>query len=185
MGCGIVERDGSPCSGVIDSGTPLNLCASHLAIAHDWVEREVGATGLLPAPCLACGSRIGLRFPAGWLCADCEWRVGEIPDPDVALPRVDVVYYLRFRDRVKIGTSANPRTRIAALPHEEVLAFERGDRRVEQRRHAEFAEHRIPRSEWFYVHDALAAHIAELRAGVDDPWGQYETWLSREIGRRG
>ena len=185
MGCAIVEGNGSRCSGVINDGAPLNLCAAHLAVAHDWVERDVGATDVLPLPCMACGSRIGLRFPSGWLCAECEWRVGDIPDADATLIRVDVVYYLRFRDRVKIGTTANPRSRIAAILHEEVLAFERGDRRIERRRHAEFSEHRIPRSEWFYAHDALTAHIAELRAGIDDPWAQYEKWLSREIGLRG
>ena len=185
MGCRIDNSDGSPCTGVIDAGAPIDLCPAHLAVAHDWVERHTGATDVLPAPCLACGSRIGLRFPSGWLCAECEWRVGDIPSPDATLPRVDVVYYLRYRDRVKIGTSANPRSRIAALPHEEVLAFERGDRRVERRRHEQFALQRIPGSEWFHAHAELDAHVAELRAGVDDPWGQYDLWLSRAIALRG
>ena len=56
-----------------------------------------------------------------------------MPDGDLAPPRVDVVYYLRQRDhvgdRVKIGTTANPRQRLARISHQDLLAFERGDRR--------------------------------------------------------
>ncbi len=127
----------------------IPLCEHHLLVAHDWVAREVGVTDRLPSPCLACGSRLGVRYPSGWLCAICEWKVGDIPDAAPGAVRVDVVYYLRYRDRVKIGTSGNPRGRFAALLHEEVLAFERGDRELEQRRHAQFAAQRIPRTEWF------------------------------------
>jgi len=126
-----------------------------------------------------------VRYPSGWLCAVCEWRVGDIPDGELERPQVDVVYYIRYRDQIKIGTSSNPRLRLASLPHDEVLAFERGDRRVEQRRHAQFAEHRFPGTEWFAVHDALLAHIAELRAGVDEPWSAYELWMSRALALRG
>ena len=131
-------------------GAPVNLCTAHLLEAHDWVDREYGVTDLLPGPCLACGSRVGVRYPSGWLCAVCEWRVGELPDDPIADGRVDVVYYLRYGDRIKIGTSANPRRRVASLPHDEVLAFERGGRPLEQRRHAQFADashrrHRVVR----------------------------------------
>ena len=172
------------CSAPADPAAPLGLCAAHLVEAHDWVAEEAGVTDLLPSPCLACGGRVGLRFPSGWLCATCEWRVGEFPDGSDR-PTVDVVYYVRQRERIKIGTSGNPRGRLAALHFDEVLAFERGDRRVEQRRHAQFAAHRFPRTEWFAVHDELLEHIAELSAGVDDPWDAYALWVSREVARRG
>jgi hypothetical protein len=156
----------------------IGLCRSHLLEAYDWVARDVGITDVLPSPCLACGSRLGVRYPSGWLCAICEWRVGELPDEDVAASRVDVVYYVRFRDRIKIGTSGNPRVRLAQLRWDELLAFERGDRQVEQQRHAQFASHRYPGSEWFHEHALLDQHIAELRAGIVDPWAQYALWLS-------
>ena len=74
------------------------------------------------------------------------------------------------RDRVKIGTSSNPRQRLAALWHDELLAFERGGRALEQRRHVQFADDRYPRTEWFRRSEALMAHIDALAAGVDDPW---------------
>lgn len=166
----------------MDPGTPLNLCADHLRAAHDWVTRDVGVTDVLPSPCLACGSRLGVRYPSGWLCAVCEWKVGEILDPElVADVRVDVVYYLRFGEQIKIGTSSNPRQRLASLRYDELLAFERGGRALEQRRHAQFATHRLGRSEWFAEHNDLAAHIHVLNAGVDDPWSLYALWRSQRL----
>jgi hypothetical protein len=111
------------------------------------------------------------------VCAVCGWRVGEYIDPGLPLPRIDVVYYLRFGDRVKIGTTFNPRQRFAALLHEEVLAFELGDRTVEQRRHVEFADDRLGTSEWFALIPRLHAHIAALADGRD-PWHVHARWLA-------
>lgn len=134
----------------------------------------------LESPCRVCGSRDGVRTPAGWECAACGWRVGEYIDPGLPLPRVDVVYYLRFGERVKIGTTFNPRQRFAALLHEEVLAFERGDRALEQQRHAEFADDRLGTSEWFALTPKLAAHIEALAAGAD-PWHAHARWLAEAL----
>jgi hypothetical protein len=119
-----------------------------------------------------------VRYTSGWLCATCEWRLGDVVDADVVPPRVDVVYYLRFRDRIKIGTSSNPRLRLTQLRYDELLAFERGDRATEQRRHAQFAATRFVGSEWFRESDELGTHIEVLAAGVEDPWDQYNRWLS-------
>jgi len=175
----------SGCRAAAQADAPLTLCTAHLLAAHDWVAREAGITDTLPSPCQLCGSRLGVRYPSGWLCAICEWKVGDLPDGEVAQPRVDVVYYIRFQQRIKIGTSANPRSRIASLAHEEVLAFERGNRRVEQRRHAQFARERIPGSEWFRVHPELSAHVARLAEGTIDPWDRYRLWVSQELALRG
>ena len=169
------------CPASAEEGAPLPLCTAHLLVASDWVTRETGVVDVAPQACLACGCRVGVRYPSGWVCAECEWRLGDVPDGELAPPRVEVVYYVRYRDQVKIGTSANPRLRLASIPHDEVLAFERGGRALEQRRHVQFAAHRFPRTEWFALHDALAAHIAELSAGVDDPWKEYERWVSRRL----
>lgn len=179
-GCGIAG-----CAQPVESDSPLNLCSGHLLTAYDWVARDVGVTDLLPSPCLACGSRVGIHYPSGWICATCEWRVGEVPDGELELARVDVVYYLRFGDRIKIGTSSNPRSRLAQLRYDELLAFEPGNRAVEQRRHAQFAEYRYPGSEWFRSHRELDAHIRVLAAGVDDPWDLHRRWLSERLASRG
>jgi len=186
-GCTARDHDRRRCRAPQAEGAPISLCTAHLLVAHDFITRDVGTVDLLPTPCLACGSRTGIRYPSGWICTACEWRVGEVPDGDLESVRVDVVYYIRWRDRVKIGTSSNPRLRLASVPHDEVLAFERGGRALEQRRHAQFASRRIPGSEWFVTDDTLLAHLADLRfsAGGDDPWALYDTWLSRAMGVRG
>ena len=175
---------GRRCGAALEPDAPLALCVAHLLEAHDWVARRVGETDVLPSPCLACGSRLGVRYPSGWLCAICEWRVGELPDHEAPETRMDVVYYIRARDRIKIGTSGNPRMRLASLHYEELLAFEPGGRALEQRRHAQFGEQRIPGGEWFHVHDALLQHIADLAIGVDDPWARYSYWVSRSVAAR-
>jgi hypothetical protein len=181
VNCGIREIDGSGCSNLVVENSALNLCTIHLLAAYDQVSAEFGITDALPSPCLACGSRLGVRYPSGWLCAICEWRLGETPDSDAKSARVDVVYYIRLKDKVKIGTSANPRSRLAQLPWDEVLAFERGNRQREQLRHQQFGSHRIAGGEWFWLHDELASHIHALQAGVTDPWSSYSLWVSQVI----
>ncbi|MDR6905744.1 hypothetical protein J2X63_001430 [Agromyces sp. 3263] len=180
-GCRLADAAGRPCGRPVDAETPLGLCREHLLEAYDWVSRDAGVTDVLPSPCRACGSNVGVRYPSGWVCAECEWRVGDVPDDELDRPRVEVVYYIRYRDQIKIGTSVNPRMRLAVLPHDEVLAFERGGRPLEQRRHVQFAAHRYPGTEWFAVHDALLEHVAELAAGIDDPWAEYERWVLRRL----
>ncbi|MBW8764603.1 MAG: GIY-YIG nuclease family protein [Microbacterium sp.] len=165
------------CDAAAAPDAPLPLCETHLAVAADWAARTEGVTDLLPSPCLACGSRIGVRFPSGWTCAVCEWRYGDVPDDDAAPPRVDVVYYLRNGGRVKIGTTANPRQRFAAIWHEEVMAFERGDRRLERARHEQFAADRLGGSEWFRLTPAIAEQADAIAAGRD-PWDVYARWMS-------
>ncbi|MWB97194.1 GIY-YIG nuclease family protein [Agromyces sp. MMS17-SY077] len=177
------EASGAACPRPVPSESPFPLCVAHQLAVHEHVEGEVGARDLLPAPCAACGCRVGVRYPSGWVCAECEWRHGEQPDAFVARPTLEVVYYLGFRDEIKIGTSGNPRRRIAALPHDEVLAFEPGGRTLEQRRHAQFGELRLRGGEWFARGEPLLAHIADLRLGVDDPWVEYGRWVSRRRAR--
>ena len=145
--------------------------------------RDDGAVDVIESPCRICGSRDIVRTPTGMACAVCGWLVGEFIDPDLPLPRVDVVYYLRLGDSVKIGTTSNPRQRFAALRHEEVLAFELGGRVVEQQRHAEFADDRLGTSEWFALTPRLRAHIAALAAGRD-PWQVHSRWLAEALAKR-
>lgn len=137
------------------------------------------ATDALPGPCNLCGGHSGTRIEQAWVCTVCGWRYGDVPDADLPLPRVDVVYYLRFDRRVKIGTSRRPRQRLASIRHDELLAFEPGDRTVEHRRHLEFAALREG-GEWFTLASPLTQHIDTLRA-AGDPWHLYARWLSAAI----
>jgi hypothetical protein len=118
-----------------------------------------------------------VRTPSSWECAVCGWGVGDWIDPDLPVPRVDVVYYLRRGESVKIGTTYNPRQRFTALRHDEVLAFELGGRALEQQRHAEFAADRRGTSEWFELSPRLRSHIEVLAAGRD-PWHVHARWLA-------
>ncbi len=182
--CILPDSTGRPCGR--ETGTsPFPLCLAHAAEVAEWADGEVGHCDVLPGGCRVCGSRLGVRYPSGWVCAACEWRVGDVLDDDVPPPRVDVVYYLRFQDRIKIGTTANPQQRLRRIWHDEVLAFERGDRLVEHRRHGEFDHLRRGRSEWFDSAPDLLAHVAGLAAGVDDPWARYARWLGEAVALRG
>lgn len=171
------------CPDDMPADAPLPLCERHLAVAGDWSARENGVADVLPGPCGLCGSRVGVRYPSGWVCAVCEWRFGDIADGELAPPRVDVVYYLRFEDRVKIGTTASPRQRFSAIWHDEVLAFERGDRRLERARHEQFSAERFGRTEWFALSDDLARHIRVVAAGID-PWDVHARWISEALAVR-
>jgi hypothetical protein len=135
----------------------------------------------MPAACRVCGGDQGRRLRtdigrSAWHCERCGWRLGDAPDADLPRPRVAVVYYLRYADRVKIGTSAAPQSRLAAIRHDELLAFEPGDRILEQQRHREFAALREG-GEWFTLTEPLTAHIAGIRHRFPDPWAAYDRWL--------
>lgn len=182
--CVVPLEDGTACGGPAAS-SPFGLCPAHIALVLEWAGQEVGITDALPSACPACGSRTGVRYPSAWICAACEWRHGDMPDGSLPQPRVDVVYYIRFRNRIKIGTTANPRQRLARLWHDDVLAFERGDRLLERRRHEQFSGQRIERSEWFRTSPELERHVGELAAGVTDPWVRHARWLSEAVALRG
>lgn len=141
--------------------------------------RTPPTTRALPGPCALCGSRFGTQAAGTWRCAICDWPYGDVPDADLPLPRIDVVYYLRFDARVKIGTSRNPKQRLGSIRHDELLAFEQGGRSVEQQRHREFASVREG-GEWFTLTPELRDHVRRLRR-VGDPWHLYARWLSSAL----
>lgn len=134
----------------------------------------------LPDPCLLCGRIDGRRVTGRLVCAWCGWYVGDVPDDDLPRPVIEVVYYLRYDRRVKIGTSRRPRQRLSSIRHDELLAFERGGRDVEQARHREFAAIREG-GEWFTLTPQLRAHIRGLQT-VPDPWQLHAQWIAQGFG---
>ena len=81
-----------------------------------------------------------------------------------------VVYYIRRGHLVKIGTTANMRTRMLALMPDEILAMEPGGWKLEQRRHRQFEAQRVePQSEYFYPSPALREHIESVRVAHGAP----------------
>lgn len=133
----------------------------------------------MPGPCVLCGHRRGVRADGAWRCAVCDWRVGDVPDPGLPRPRIEVVYYLRYAERIKIGTSHDPGSRLRAIAHDELLAFEPGGRELEQARHRQFAALREG-GEWFTASGELVAHARTL-AGGTDPWHAYARWVSQAL----
>jgi hypothetical protein len=80
------------------------------------------------------------------------------PPPPKAAP---VVYYLRFGDRVKIGTTVNLPRRLTAIPHDELLATEPGSFAVEKERHLQFKGDHV-KGEWFHMSSAIMEHVKGL-----------------------
>lgn len=94
-----------------------------------------------------------------WLVEEAAGRVGP-PRPDLG---PGVIYYVRFGDKVKIGTTTNLRQRMASIPHDEILATEPGSYELEKIRHAQFGELRhTKRGEWFRYEGSLIEHVAQL-----------------------
>lgn len=89
-----------------------------------------------------------------------------------------IVYYVRFRDAVKIGTSISPANRLGGLPWDELLAVEPGGRAVEQLRHAEWESLRL-NGEWFELNDVLAEFIESVV--VDNARWIHRTYPKIEI----
>jgi hypothetical protein len=86
----------------------------------------------------------------------------------VKVPTIELVYYMRRADWIKIGTTRNLPARMRALRPGEVLAIEPGGRDIEHGRHRMFREFNVadaPGTEWFHVAPRLMEHI-ELMARI-------------------
>jgi hypothetical protein len=88
-----------------------------------------------------------------------------VPPPQDRIVEGEFVYFIRFRDRVKIGYTTDLPHRLAVLPHDEVLHVQPGTRVHEKRCHAAFA-HLRENGEWFRAEPDLMAFIDDLRAAA-------------------
>lgn len=177
--CGVLKADGRDCEVPVDPGSRFNICPRHYRAIYDHF-RDVGAPSLtqstrLHASCPACGVRALIASVKNRTatCASCGHDVGAIdvvapqrrPGPLASEPpEVSVVYYIRFGDRIKIGTTTNLQRRLTALPHDEVLFTEPGSYELEQQRHRQFNRHLIAGREWFEAHPDLLNFITESKA---------------------
>lgn len=80
-------------------------------------------------------------------------------------PKQGYVYFIRYRDRIKIGYSVDPRTRISQHPCDEVLAIVEGTMKDERRCHAAFADLR-ENGEWFRADGRLIDYAKSLGLAV-------------------
>ena len=74
------------------------------------------------------------------------------------------VYFIRWGDRIKIGTAVDvfARCRALSLPEDAVIAVVPGGRKEEHELHVRFAATRIPKSEWFHESEELLQHIESI-----------------------
>jgi hypothetical protein len=108
-----------------------------------------------------------------------ELRCAEKREAAAAEPRLPgahcnspqgVVYYIRRRQWVKIGTTTKLRDRMRDLMPDEVLAIEPGSYKLEGELHVRFAHIRLsPNCEYFLLDEDLRAHIARVVAKVGPP----------------
>lgn len=145
----------------------LSLCRDHLA-AYDEALEAVRAAGGLPE------HYVPAMTPAEWLAEMGQLRAAEsaaTPEEDRRLKAYEaqsVVYYVRIRDLIKIGTTVNMQARFGQLIVDEILATEPGARPLEQMRHKQFAHLRV-RGERFAPGPDLDSHIAMLREHYGEP----------------
>jgi hypothetical protein len=83
---------------------------------------------------------------------------GSMPPPRA---RPEFVYYMRIGNRIKIGWTTNLTERLKAINPEELVATEEGGRKLEKRRHSQFADLRT-HGEWFRMDEPLIGHLVAL-----------------------
>jgi ribosomal protein S27AE len=183
--CGVQQDDERDCKIPVDPDSPFNICRKHYAAIRDHlgaVRRLADPVTRLEMPCPECGVRALLASLAKRTarCDSCGHELDadaaravngyasgfrSLPRP-ATVPPTSVVYYIRFGDRIKIGTTTDLPKRLIALPHDEVLLTEPGSYELEQQRHRQFNRHLIAGREWFEAHPDLLAFITERRAAL-------------------
>lgn len=193
--CGIVLPNGRDCPGYVRPDSRFNVCAEHVTAIYAW-GRELDQEHRKPLTCRYCGQPTAHRGIRGWMCGSCYASSPDYHGPGLSGAEMDtvvrlaeaataadakhdphhrpIVYYIRFGDRIKIGTSASFRKRLESLPYDEVLGIELGGVALEGRRHAQFKAERIT-GEWFKASPRLVLHARSL---MDDG----ATWQERLRG---
>jgi hypothetical protein len=171
-------------------GGDLPLCENHLITAYrrigeylrtkqeevtqPMLDRQYQPIGIPHGICPKCRAlRLGVHLDSGdvaclngcgYAATGSDWRALVQHWAEARRIETEVVYYLRFGDRVKIGTTTSLTTRLADIPHDEVLATEPGGHQLERQRHRQFEHLQIrmgTHREWFRLTPELAEHIAE------------------------
>jgi hypothetical protein len=129
------------CYAPVTTKVDLPLCADHCLKVYSRMQALMACYRDAP-------SDFDVRFP--------------VPPEDDEL-RPSIVYFLRFGDRIKIGSTTNLTQRLRTVPHDEVLLTIPGTYIVEFNLHRTFAAERIT-GEWFQASPRLLAAIHDLTA---------------------
>lgn len=147
---------GRECARPVPEDSPVSLCTLHLVLAAKYVTE----------------SHADLLERA--LHAFADEPLPAVSRPIIKYGRASVVYYMRFGDRIKIGTTTDLPQRLGAVPHDELLAVEPGGNGTERSRHAQFRSAHAHR-EWFHVTPELLGHCSALRQKHGQP---LDVWRS-------
>ena len=112
-----------------------------------FAESDTGRQAILRDGCVELANR--LRAKPATKAAKASW-----------------VYFIRWGDRIKIGTSVDPkaRARSLSLTDQAILLVIPGDRTTERELHATFQPIRIDATEWFHATQDLLLFIEDLRS---------------------
>lgn len=148
------------------------MLASHRAMEQAY-ELLPAEADFIPGPCPSCGNTGLLAHLANGfvVCksAGCDYERSMVAFcterkilMGVTAATDHVVYYMRLGNRAKIGTSRNLKARISVIQPEDCMGYEMGDRKLERKRHAQFAHLRVS-GEWFMIGSDLVRHVNSLR----------------------
>lgn len=179
--CEISLPNGRDCPGEVPRDAPVAACWEHMKVIAEFVaDRRGEPSGLerekIPLPCPECDYLTLWRVVGTEECRCRCGYVGQFGEIRGALERAmairlqpkrpddrtSVVYFIRFGDRVKIGTTTNRRQRLASLPYDEVLAVTPGDVSHERALHARFRHLRVT-GEWFQDDPEIRQFVALLK----------------------
>lgn len=139
--CALFKMNDRECSGDVPPDAPVELCGRHLQKAYLYVRDLVEAY--------------------------------EPPPPDEKPGRQlapTIVYYIRFGERIKIGTTGDLWARVKQIPCDRLLATEPGGFDVERSRHEQFKAFRLnANAEWFRDCPEIRRHVNALRQQYGDP----------------
>lgn len=151
--CPVPTRSGRDCDRPVAPDSPVPICPRHLREAYLYVRDLIAAAD-----------------PESLSVEDEKAEAVKLPKPpETADPADCVVYYIRFGDRIKIGTTRNVWKRVRAIPVDRILATEPGSYELERERHEQFGEFRHGNTEWFRDCPEIRQHINALRREYGDP----------------
>jgi len=191
--CPIPTRGGRDCWEPPHPDSKLGLCARHLTQAvqdyltpinhtnirckfcHQFTVRQSLADTIWYCINPDC-ARIQLDRPPADPISDEQWRE-ELRQYN-AEREFEVVYYLRWADRIKIGTTRALDRRMRSIYHDELLAVEPGTAKLEAERHKQFDHARLPAyKEWFTGTPDLVQHVNALRKQNGEPFAAVARWM--------
>jgi len=165
--CQLTVTDGRECQQPVPEDFPMKLCETHALMTAAVMMERGGATM----------RRLRSMYDTTYVRR--LDRAEETPRPpqyEEGAPQV--VYYLRFGGKIKIGTSRNLLMRLKQIPHDELLAIEPGGRTQEKLRHSQFAENRL-QGEWFEADADMEDHVAHIVEMYGQPFDAHAGWSNK------